>query len=242
MEVLPTLEIATLTLLPPLRLNLRTKEEAMRSALASLIFVAICGGPGLCQSSTNGKASTTGLCSVAHSGNRDSIVINCGIDPEQGQKIIALLNKLVANPDNVSINNKLDEILRILSRQSDVTSQAAVKPADPQVIASPQTTRRTGNPRMPWETSFTITSNALVKTGDLRLKCNGPVIRAGISRINPASFISGSNGPDPKDANTVVYELGPEMLSPGQVVTIAVYSKEPVSVVSGQIGPQAIIF
>jgi hypothetical protein len=55
-------------------------------------------------------------------------------------------------------------------------------------------------------------------------------------------FASGSNGPDPNDSNTVVYELEPEMLSPGKVVSIAVYSKEPVRVISGSIGPNTIIF
>ena len=63
------------------------------------------------------------------------------------------------------------------------------------VIASPQVQRQTGNPDMPWEVDFTIRSTALVQTGDLRLTCSGPVIKAGISRINPAFFASGNNGP-----------------------------------------------
>jgi hypothetical protein len=65
---------------------------------------------------------------------------------------------------------------------------------------------------------------------------------AGISRINPVELITGSNAPDPNDPSEVVYELGPEMLSPGKIVTIAVYSKQPVKVLSGSIGPNPIIF
>ncbi len=110
------------------------------------------------------------------------------------------------------------------------------------VIATPQIQRQTGNPDAPWEVRFTISSTALVQTGDLRLKCTGPPIKAGISRINPSSFSSGNNGPDKDDPSAVVYELAPEMLSPGKVVAIAVYSREPISVVSGTIGTEQIVF
>jgi hypothetical protein len=110
------------------------------------------------------------------------------------------------------------------------------------VTASAQVRRETGNPDAPWETRFTISTNVLVQTGDLRLKCSGPVISAGLSRINPMSLVTGSNGPDPNDRNQVVYELGPEMLSPGKVITIVVYSKDPVTVISGSIGQQEITF
>ena len=112
----------------------------------------------------------------------------------------------------------------------------------PKVIATPQVQRQTGNPDMPWEVGFTISSTALVQTGDLRLTCNGPTIRAGISRINPAFFASGNNGPSKGDPNTVVYEIEPEMLSPGKIVTIVVYSKAPIMVISGSIGSQKIVF
>jgi hypothetical protein len=112
----------------------------------------------------------------------------------------------------------------------------------PRVSASAQKQIQTGKPEMPWATIFTISTNVLVKTGDLRIKCSGPVIMAGISRINPASLSTGSNGPNPQDPNEAIYQLGPEMLSPGQIVTIAVYSKEPVKVIAGSIGPNAISF
>jgi hypothetical protein len=110
------------------------------------------------------------------------------------------------------------------------------------IIASAQTQGQTGNPEMPWMTSFTISTNMLVQTGDLKLKCDGPVLKAGISRINPANLITGNNGPSSSDPNEAIYELGPEMLSPGKIVTIGVYSKLPVSVLSGSLGQQKIIF
>jgi len=112
----------------------------------------------------------------------------------------------------------------------------------PKVTASAQRQMQTGKLDAPWETVFTISTNVLVQTGDLRLKCSGPVIMAGISRINPASLSTGSNGPNPADPDEVIYQLGPEMLSPGQIVTVAVYSKEPVNVLSGSIGPNTIVF
>jgi hypothetical protein len=112
----------------------------------------------------------------------------------------------------------------------------------PRVIASVQTQEKTGDPDVPWENHFTLASTGIIQTGDLRLKCNGPVIRAGISRINPAELITGSNGPDPNDANTVVYELGQETMSPKQTVTITVYSRERISVLSGTIGYEQIVF
>jgi hypothetical protein len=97
-------------------------------------------------------------------------------------------------------------------------------------------------PNGEWLTSFTVSSNVLLQTGDLKLLCDGPVLRAGISRINPAGFSSGGNGPNPSNPNEAVYELGPEMLSPGAVVVIGVYSNNPVRVLSGSLGNQAITF
>jgi len=194
-----------------------------------------------------GKATASGQCSVAHSGNGDTITIkNCGIGDKQGSQIIELLQKLLANPDAVSIANKLDEIQKTLDRQTDLISKSAAKvepsPSVPRLQASPQTVRQTGNPDMPWLTSFTVVATGLIQTGDLTLHCDGPVILAGISRINPMQLNTGSNGPASDDPNTVVYQLGPETLGQGKVVTIGVYSKKPVKIMSGSLGYQNIVF
>lgn len=114
--------------------------------------------------------------------------------------------------------------------------------APTRVMASEQRQIRTNDPLRPWATVFTITSTGLIATGDLKLKCTGPAIRAAIERINPYSLITGNNGPDPKDPTTVVYELGPEMLSAGRSISVSVYSKDPVTVISGSIGGSPILF
>jgi hypothetical protein len=68
------------------------------------------------QTITNGKATASGGCSVAHSGNDDTIIIkNCGIGAEQGQKIIDLIKEVLANQDLAAINKKLDELLSLAS-------------------------------------------------------------------------------------------------------------------------------
>jgi hypothetical protein len=114
--------------------------------------------------------------------------------------------------------------------------------SEPEITASSQSQIHTEQPDAPWVVRFSITSSALVQTGDLRLKCSGAVIRAGIGRINPGNLVTGSNGPLQSDPTTVVYELGSEVLSPGQAVPIEVYSKEPVTVLSGSIGGKDIHF
>jgi hypothetical protein len=128
------------------------------------------------------------------------------------------------------------------NQQGGITAaQVNINPP-PQVIASKQTTKDTGNLELPWVTLFTLHSTGLVATGDLRLKCSGSVLKAAIGRINLASFISGSNGPDPNDPTVLVYQLGQEMLSPGRDIQVEVYSEAPIRVLSGSIGEQEIHF
>jgi hypothetical protein len=110
----------------------------------------------------------------------------------------------------------------------------------PKLTASVQLQQKM--PSGEWLTSFSVSSNVLIQTGDLKLLCDAPVLRAGISRINSAEFVSGSNGPNPSNPNEAVYELGPEMLSPGAVAVVGVYSNTPVHILSGSLGSQRIIF
>jgi hypothetical protein len=116
-----------------------------------------------------------------------------------------------------------------------------INPA-PIITASPQVQSRSNDPAAPWQTMFTISATASVQTGDLRLACSGPCLKAGIGRINKFGFASGSNGPVPGDPNSVIYELSPETLSPGQSIAVGVFSAEPVTVVSGTIGAYKINF
>lgn len=112
----------------------------------------------------------------------------------------------------------------------------------PVITASAQTQSQTDNPKRPWKTQFFIQASGQVMTGTLRLLCSGPVLVAGIGRINPFSFSSGSNGPDPSDPNTAVYELSPEPLEPNKKIPVEVYSLSPISVISGTIGSNVIHF
>ena len=127
-------------------------------------------------------------------------------------------------------------------QQGGITAREVSINPPPTVSASKQVQRQTGDPATPWSTVFTISSTGVVVTGDLRLKCTGAVLKAGIGRINPASLITGSNGPDPNDPATAVYQLGSEVLSPGRQIPVAVYSYNPVTVLSGTIGSQEIHF
>lgn len=159
--------------------------------------------------------------------------------------------------DRVEINKKGEDVKTVppapvvvvqpggvasVGQQGGITAGQILVNAPPMVVASDQTQERTGDMRAPWTTVFRIKSTGLVVTGDLRLKCSGPVIRAGIGRINPVSFVSGSNGPDPSDPTVVVYELGPEPLPGGREVVVAVYSMNPVRVLTGTIGSEQIHF
>jgi hypothetical protein len=91
----------------------------MKSILLTLILVTL---PCLAQTppTSSGKAETKGTCSPAVTGNKNTFVITCGIGQQQGDKIIALLNTVLANRDMASINGKLDELLALASKPTAV--------------------------------------------------------------------------------------------------------------------------
>jgi hypothetical protein len=65
---------------------------------------------------TTGQASTDAPCSIANSGSDNKIQINCGIGKDQGQKMIAILNKILADRlDADVVMAKLDEILHAVN-------------------------------------------------------------------------------------------------------------------------------
>ena len=58
-----------------------------------------------------GPAATRGACSPATTGNNNSFTISCGIGKEQGEKLIAILNKILSNQiDPSAVMSKLDDI------------------------------------------------------------------------------------------------------------------------------------
>ncbi len=64
-------------------------------------------------STATGNAKTEATCSAANTGNQNHFTINCGIGKQQGQQMIAILNKVLANQlDPTAVMAKLDEILK----------------------------------------------------------------------------------------------------------------------------------
>lgn len=63
------------------------------------------------QGGGTGAAAATGTCDVANSGSQNTFTINCGVGKEQGQKILAILNKILSKQlDPDAVMAKLDEI------------------------------------------------------------------------------------------------------------------------------------
>jgi hypothetical protein len=76
------------------------------------------------QTAATGNASTKGTCSPAVSGNNNTVVIKCTIDKAQGNKMVEILNKILASQDQATIIAKLDQILADESRP--VTTQTCL--------------------------------------------------------------------------------------------------------------------
>jgi len=80
--------------------------------LILLLFAMPCW----CQTTTTGKAETTGACSPAVTGSKNTFTIKCGVDKKQGQKMLDILNKILANQlDPDAVMAKLDEILNVVN-------------------------------------------------------------------------------------------------------------------------------
>ena len=234
----------------------------LRIALVVLAFTVLAATPIDAQT---GAAAAGGQCSLANSGSgTSSFTINCGAGKEQADKILAVLNRALANRDSKAIDAKLDELLAVVNRpvdneihaepisqpRSGDCSPSNVQPskvtncgAPPHVRASVQRTVRSNEPDGLWVTSFTLKTDNATTTGVLKLTCSSPCVRAAMSHVDGYAFISGGTAaPDPNDPNTVVYEERPEPMASGQAVRVAVYSKEPVKVVAGLLGGNAIEF
>lgn len=71
-----------------------------------------------CAQTTTGKAETKGACSPAVAGSNNKITITCsGLGKEQGQKIVSILNRILANQlDTEQVMAKLDELSKTTNR------------------------------------------------------------------------------------------------------------------------------
>ena len=85
----------------------------MRHGLALCLLIAI---PCWSQTTSTGKAETTGTCSPAVTGSKNTFTISCGIDKKQGQKMLEIMNKILENQiDPDAVMAKLDEILKAVN-------------------------------------------------------------------------------------------------------------------------------
>lgn len=88
----------------------------MRLWLAAL---AVCSSAAYCQTPavSSGAATSHGSCSPANSGNRNVFSITCGIGKEQGDKMIAILNRIIGSQlDPAAVMAKLDDIQKEMER------------------------------------------------------------------------------------------------------------------------------
>lgn len=80
------------------------------------VLILLLSLPCWTQTTPTGQASTAAPCSIANTGSGNKIQINCGIGKEQGQKMIAILNKILADKlDTNVVMAKLDEILHAVN-------------------------------------------------------------------------------------------------------------------------------
>jgi hypothetical protein len=80
--------------------------------ILTLLLVTACRG----QTTATGQAETSGPCSPGVTGSNNIFTINCGIGKEQGQKMLNILNKILANQlDPTAVMVKLDEILNSIN-------------------------------------------------------------------------------------------------------------------------------
>jgi len=85
----------------------------MKYGLILLMLIAV---PCWSQTTTTGNADTKGPCSPAITGSSNIFTISCGISREQGQKMLNILNKILANQvDPETVMAKLDEILKAVN-------------------------------------------------------------------------------------------------------------------------------
>lgn len=121
------------------------KEGSLRHVILLMLILST-SGPA--QKPASGNAKTRGQCSPATSGNNNTYYFKyCGGDPEQGKKVVELLNRILLNQDTVSANAKLDEILKLLSKpMSETNTQTCIGSACAQGPNSQATFNQLGPP------------------------------------------------------------------------------------------------
>ena len=89
----------------------------MKYGLAFFLLVAL---PCFAQTTTSGTAETSGPCSPAVSGSKNTFTIKCGIDEKQGREMLKILNEILRNQiDPNAVMTKLDEIQKGIRQLTD---------------------------------------------------------------------------------------------------------------------------
>jgi hypothetical protein len=97
----------------------------MRYVALLMIAASISGWS---QTAPTGAAITKGSCSPAVTGNGNSFIIKCGIDPIEGEKMVEILNKILQNQlDPSAVMTKLKEIQKALPAPRRELSNTQVK-------------------------------------------------------------------------------------------------------------------
>jgi hypothetical protein len=92
----------------------------MRIGLILSLLIAV---PCWSQTTTTGKATTSGSCSPANTGSNNTFTIKCGIGQKQGQQMLDILNKILANKlDSEQVMAKLDEIQKAMNSRPNVSA------------------------------------------------------------------------------------------------------------------------
>ena len=123
----------------------------MKIAPVLILIVGLAGVAGKSQSVTTGTARSSGACSVAHSGNSDTIIIkNCGIGAEQGQKIVSLLKEVLAGQNLDAINAKLEYLAKIVTQPTEfIVSQQSSGPNSPNISGNGNQITYTNSAQLP---------------------------------------------------------------------------------------------
>src|ERR1700733_7593142 len=100
------------------------------------------------QTTTTGHASTTKPCSVANTGSNNKIQIDCGISKDQAQKMLAILNKILA--DQLDLDTVLKDVEQIRAQQEFSGFLSPADEASPDnACADPLSGKRPLPPGMP---------------------------------------------------------------------------------------------
>jgi hypothetical protein len=102
--------------------------------MKNLALTAVLAATSVSAQTQTGAATTRGACSPANTGDKNVFNITCGIGREQGDKMLAILNRIIDNQiDPSAVMSKLDEIQKGVDAIRD---QAAPRTITDQDVAA----------------------------------------------------------------------------------------------------------